>query len=378
MVTFSYIEDYIQFIAGTRSLTNQVTVIWLATPAVNLARYDKSVVNSFAEQIASSTPFTDKQAELARRIAKNYRRQMYRLGVQIPEDVDSLPFKMPLRKVDRSKRMYIKDGKLCVKFPFNTDFINLLKDFARTSDGEVSWHQDNKVWQFALTESCVNWACAFGSATSFEISPELANMAASIIDCENQPYRIELVKTDTGFTITNAPTTLVNYIEEHGGFGLDNESALLDMAAELGYTLSEDLVSTVQYPELLKSKTVHVSSETNDISVIVDYARAYNRFPILSLNTPQTTLDKLSTYFQDDEIIYLAPSSDKIKNQDIVNDNTKLVHVNTNSIKEWQGTMPLVIAYTNMTFGTVKSILLRDAGKVCYYTAYDITYNERT
>ena len=68
----------------------------------------------------------------------------------------------------------------------------------------------------------------------------------------------------------------------------------------------------------------------------------------------------------------------KIKNQDIVNDNTKLVHVNTNSIKEWQGTMPLVIAYTNMTFGTVKSILLRDAGKVCYYTAYDITYNERT
>ena len=380
MVKFLYIEEYIQFIAGTRSLTNQITAVWLTEPAVSLARYDKSVVSSFAEQISVNNPFTDKQAELARRIVGNYRRQLHRLGVDVPEDIISMPFKMPLRVVDRTKRVYIKEGKLCMQFPYTTDLINPIKEFANDSDGTVAWNHDSKVWQFALTESCVNWACAFGTASSFDISPEVASMAASIVDCENQPYCIELVKTDDGFTITNAPTAMVNYVEEHGGFGLGNELALLDMAAELGYIISHKLLATAKHAEMLKLKCTHVSSETNDISVIVDYARTYNKFPIVSLNSTSTGVDYLSnlnSQFQDDEIVYLSGPVRKSQNRTIT-ENTKLIHVDMKSIKAWQGTIPLVITYTSMTFGAIKSILLRDAGKICYYTAYDIKYNERS
>jgi hypothetical protein len=380
MVKFLYIEEYIQFIAGTRSLTNQVTAVWLTEPAVSLARYDKSVISSFAEQISVNNPFTDKQAELARRIVGNYRRQLQRLGVEVPEDITIVPFNMPLRVVDRTKRIYIKEGKLCMQFPYSTDLINPIKEFANDSEGTVTWNHDNKVWQFALTESCVNWACAFGTATSFDISPDVASMAASIVDCEKQPYCIELIKTSNGFTITNAPTAMVNYVEEHGGFGLGNELALLDMAAELGYTISHKLLAIAKHAEMLKLKCTHVSSETNDISVIVDYARTYHKFPIVSLNSTSTGanyLNNLNSQFQDDEIVYLSGPVRKSQNRTITK-NTKLIHVDMKSIKAWQGAMPLVITYTSMTFGAIKSILLRDAGKICYYTAYDIKYNERS
>jgi hypothetical protein len=377
MVTFSYIEEYLQFIAGTRSLTNQITLSWLAQPVISLARYDKSVVASFAEQIANSIPFTDRQAELARRLVKNYRRQLHRLGVQVPDDVTQLPFKLPLRTVDRTKRMYIKDGRLCMQFPYSVDLINSIKEFSSSSEGNVAWDPDNKVWQFALTESCVNWAHAFGTATSFEITPDIAKLAADIIVCEQQPYEIKLVKTGAGFSITNAPPPMLEYIEERGGLGLDNELVLLDLAAEMGYTISDELLETSSHPNFLKSKRVHVSSEHNDVTVIVDYAKTFNKFPIVSLNTVTTGrayLDALNSQFDDDEIVYLTNYTRKGLNRSI-DEKTKLIHVDTTSIKSWTGPMPLAITYTNMTFGAIKSIVLREASKMCYYTACDYTHD---
>ena len=375
MVKFQYIEDYIQFIAGTRDINNKTTTTWLSSPVVSLARYDKSVVASFAEQIENSTGFTDKQSELAKRLVDKYRKQMHKLGVDCIT-VDSIPFRMAIRNVDRTKRISLKDNMLCLNFPYDSEKINQIKEFAKTSEGAVKFIHDQKYWGFALTESCVNWAHAFAKAFDFDIDPAVTELAEKIILVESQPYAIELVKTDTSFAITNAPSSLVEYVEQNGGFGLDNELWLLSMAAQLGYGISLDILATAKCATFLQSNRVHVSSQTQNVSEIIEYAKTYNKFPILSYNSANLGSvyeQELNAHFAEDEICYISTLK---KHKGPMTEKTKLIHIGSQGIKHWDLPIPLLISYNNMSFGSLNSIMLHSAHKVCYYTATNYERDE--
>ena len=368
MVKFQYIEDYIQFIAGTRDINNKTTTTWLSSPAVSLARYDKSVVASFAEQIEQSVGFTDKQADLAKRLVAKYHKQMHKLGVE-SEDVDRIPFKIAIRQVDRTRRLYLKDGHACLNFPYDAEKIQQIREFAKTSEGSVKFVHDHKYWSFAPTESCINWAHAFAKAFDFEIDSAVTELADKIIETESVPYAIELVKTDTGYKITNAAASLIEYVEQHGGFGNDNELWLLSMGAQLGYEISFDLLATAKCPTFLQSNRVHVSSQTQTMSEIVEYAKTYNKFPILSYNSANlgnVYEEELNAHFAEDEICYISTLK---KHSGSLTEKTKLIHIGSQGIKHWDRPIPLLISYNNMSFGSLNSIMLHSAHKVCYYTA---------
>ena len=368
MVKFQYIEDYIQFIAGTRDINNKVTTSWLSSPVVSLARYDKSVVASFAEQIERSVGFTDRQSELAKRLVDKYRKQMHKLGVDC-QDVDTIPFKMQIRVVDRTRRLSLKNDLLCMSFPYEIEKIQTIREFSKTSEGAVRFDHEQKYWSFALTESCINWAHAFAKAFDFEIEPAVADLFNKIVIAESQPYAIELVKTDKGFEITNAAKSLIEYVNQNGGFGNDNELWLLSMGAQLGYEISFDLLATAKCPTFLQSNRVHVSSQTQKLSDIVEYAKVYNKFPILSYNSANlgnVYEEELNAQFAEDEICYISTLK---KHGGSLTEKTKLIHIGSQGIKYWDRPIPLLISYNNMSFGSLNSIMLHSAHKVCYYTA---------
>ena len=369
MVKFQYIEDYIQFIAGTRDINNKTTTSWLASLVISLARYDKSVVASFAEQIEQSVAFTDRQAELAKRLVDKYRKQMHKLGVDC-EGVDSIPFKFGLRQVDRSQRLYIDSGFVKANFPYKVELIEMIREFAKKSEGSVVFDREQKEWKFAMTESCINWAVAFGKAFGFKISDDVLELFDKIVKSESAAYAIELIRTGDSFEITNAPTALLNYIEQNGGLGLDNSQYLLSMAAQLGYSISLDLLAEAKCATFLQSNKVHVSSQTSRLSEIVEYAKTYNKFPILSYNSANlgkaSDEEELNSHFNEDEICYISTLK---KHAGSVTDKTKLVHIGSQGIKYWTSPIPLLISYSNMSFGSLNSLMLHEAHKVCYYTA---------
>ena len=320
MITFQYIEDYIEFIAGYRDINNRKLVMFDQEPSpLSLARYDVQIVDSLASQTAEkNTAYTDKQAELAKKIVNKYRKQLSQLPkpVAVPENFDK--FRMSIRVIDRSKRAYIADNKINLKFPYDINLINSVK--TQLKQGEVYGHfdHDSKIWQLSITEYTVNWLYTIAEKYECELDDEIKNLYQKILDCEKQPFAIELVDTGSGYDITNAAVTLKEYIvEKCGGFGYDNLLALIDNSTVLGYTIPKDILLkfynsnpelTVMQRLLVIRNNKKFNKDRLTIEDVVNYARVTNRLPVYVY---ATGLPKPNT----DDIKYLRhePTDTEIK-----------------------------------------------------------------
>lgn len=331
MVTFHYIEDYIEFIGGYRDINNRKLGLFDTIPSpVSLARYDIKIVDSLASQTAErNIGYTDKQAELAKKIVVKYRRQLSQLPqpVSVPENISS--YRMAIRQVDRTRRAFIRDDKIILKFPYDADLITAVKIQAKQGDGSGIFLGEEKVWQFGVTESVVNWICAVSEKYNIEVDKSVTDLYVKILDCEQQPYAIELVDTGTGYDIVNATEYLKEYIAVNlGGFGYDNMLALIDNAELLGYTVSKELLLnfyskfrnelTVRQRLCVARRQRYFSKNKLGLEEIVEYARRTNRLPVYVY---ATGLPKPST----DEVKYLRQETVDTKIKCLVSESRLLV-----------------------------------------------------
>ena len=346
-------------------------------PPVTLARYDRSPILSFVAQIATGTGFTDRQSQLALRLLTTYRRQLANVGVDVTGIIAAPRFKTALRQIDRSKSVTLDtaDNTIALKFPFSSVHIETIREFAESSEGAVYFDRDVKLWKFALTESCVNFAVAFGASAGFDVQDELTAFADAITAEGERAFAIQLQPTDTGLTITNASTALLEYVTANNGLTQDNILWLVDSATKLGYTVSPQTLDTVLHAEFANSFEIKLKKQNGALARLVDYAHAYNKFPIVSYQheTTDAMQKEINQFFNSDEIVDLVrglPSTP-------ITEKTKVIHViRGTSYKALPDTIPLLLCYTNMMFGGVKSMMVQNADKVCYYC--DTFYSEKT
>lgn len=310
--TFTYVEDYIEFIAGHRDVSGKLYGLFNTVPSpISLARYDVSIVESFASQTADlSKSYTDKQSALAVKIVDKYRRQLANLPtpVYVPEVLDK--FRFGIRQVDRTKSIYIENNQFVAKFPYDTKLIDLLKTQTKSGQGSAKFDQEAKVWRLGMTEHMLNWLVAIAPSNGFTVSEQVTQMHNALLAVEQTPYAIELVKGETEFSITNAPNSLVEYVNEHlGGFGLDNEIALYDNAELLGYKVDPVAVSALfdehgfNLTSMIAFKKYSFTKGQCTIDEVVEYAKMVNRLPV---HVYTTGLPKENT----DEIVYLNRNVD--------------------------------------------------------------------
>lgn len=298
MQIFDYIEDYIEFIAGYRELNGTKLSMWNGKPSpISLARYDVGIIESFAQQLDNAKAFTDKQAELAKKIVLKYRKQLLTLNVEIPDPVPG--YRLGIRQVDRIKRIDINNDQIVVRFPYDTELIGIMRTQSKESNGSVKFSQEEKVWRLGLTEHNVNFAVTIGTANQFEVTEDVFALFEKIVQIEAQPYAIELIKTDTGFDVTNCPDSLRSYINESlGGFSTSNLITLVDQSSVLGYTVSTDILNELvhehgeQFTEWLVSRSITANKELVSIDMILDYARRVKRDPVYVYDTSLTTSEK--------------------------------------------------------------------------------------
>jgi hypothetical protein len=306
--TFKHIEEYIEFIGGYRTVDGKRLGLFDQVPTpLSLARYDVSVISSLASQTSElNNPYTDKQSALALRLVDKYRRQLAALNpsVIVPENIASLPFRLGIRYVDRSKSVFIEDNKFIVRFPYDTKLIDLIKKQLKDGMGSGKFNNDRKVWQLAMTEHMLNWIMAICPDNGFNVSDDVKALYDKLLACEEQEYKIELDIVGSEVVISNAPSGMLDYINDHlGGMSIDNLLLLVDNSQVLGYTISDAVneIIRAQYPEFeqfICKRRVSVKKDHNVMDQVLAYARLVNRIP---MHVYDTGLPKKST----DEVTYL-------------------------------------------------------------------------
>ena len=291
--TFTYVEDYIEFIGGHRNITGKhLGLFETTTSPISLARYDVQIVESFCNQVLfDCKPYTDKQSELAVKIVSKYRKQLLQLStpVVLPESLNQ--FRLGIRTIDRTKSVTIEDGQFVVKFPYDTKLIDLVKKQLKEGQGSTQFDADKKVWRLAQTESMLNWIMAVAPMNEFVISNEVTELYDAMVAVEQQPYAIELQVRDGRLTVSNAEDSLIDYINEHlGGFDIDNLLTLADNSEVLGYTIDPDICTALESVygplwKLISNRYATFKKSEITMEYLIGYAKLVNRLPVYVYET---------------------------------------------------------------------------------------------
>lgn len=382
MKKFATVEDYIEVINGDRDPnTGKIYGLFDSTPPiVSLARYDVSILSSMSQATQSGRALTDRQAELAVKLVLKYRRQLEKIAIDV-SPVEHPTYRLGIRQIDRRRLLYIDGNSIVLKFPYDTTLINDLRDLAKISQGRWRFDADNKSWALALTETNVVAANGFAHNNQFEIAAEFVEYIRAVEQCEQIPYEIKLVEQDGHLTITNAPNSLKEAVDNWCGFDPNNLDLLIDAAPVYGYTVDETLLldTVVKHgPRVTNLMTAQESkfAPTSDESVFQDlitYANISGRYPIYVYEPDMSgrLLESfVKSHFADTDVHLtqtLRPVTPTV--------HLKVIYFNKFS-SLWDQPVPLLISGQGMMHGGDKSVLLQRAEKVVYFATE--VYNANT
>jgi hypothetical protein len=381
MLTYPYVEDYLEVLAGYDPSTTTMVIFPTKKDIISLARYDYQIVDSMANATMFGGSLTDRQGELVIKLVLKYRRQFTKVGIDITP-VENPQWRVPLRKIDRARSLWIEDGNLLIKFPYDQDQINELREFKSDSQGSAKWNNHKKVWQFGITEYNVNWLVSWAQSKDFSIQPDVIDLFNQILACEAQPYSIELVNTEHGLTITNASDSLLEYIDSHvGGLTQDNLVKLIDYAGVLGYTVSSSLLEessrtwgmALEYIGTKHKSHISPLDNPNAWDWVLDYAELTQRYPICVYDPGLITDELVLERFSEQDIVRFDHNG-KTKTSDYDPYNVKIIYARKIP-GAWEFPVPLLVSTTEMMYGGKRLEWLNRAEKIVYLTDTKITEN---
>jgi len=298
--TFSYVEEYIEFIAGYIDINGFVYSIFdTILPVISLSRNDNRIIESLSHQTLNlELAYTDRQAELAKKLIVKYRRQLESMSIIVPDVLDN--YRMGIRQIDRTKKAWIENDKIILKFPFDVKLIDLIKKEQQISQGQITFKPETKTWELSITEYAINFIIACSEIHSFDVSDDIKMLFHKILEVEKSNYKIELLDDSSGIDVINADKNLLEYLQNTvGSFNEANILGLIDQSSVLGYTVDESIIekqlsecSTLTRDLILKRR-IHVESSTEIIDAILDYARKFKRTPVYCY-TKLITLNEVS------------------------------------------------------------------------------------
>jgi hypothetical protein len=376
-----FVEDYIEIIAGYREPNGKSNnnIFTVHEPLISLARYDMKVVPSLAEQTMNQKQgYTDKQARLAADLVLKYERQLAKHGVDVAP-VRAPQYRMPIRQIDRTSRIWIADNFIKIKFPYNLEQINQVREVARESQGRVRFDNQQRCHNIALTEWNLNWFYLFAQNNMFEIDPGVTALMDLVMAREQVPYAVELQYQSGELIISNAADSLIDYINDYlGGMSPDNVLRLIDWAPILGYTVSKDIADVIiqefgtRFWSLCANRQLKVDTATsqNLVHDLIEYARATDRFPIFVFEPDMSS--RLQAEFE-----RLLPGQVTVlgKETDIATTSARVIYT-TRIPRRSIDRIPLMISSAGMLHGGDRQMWIQTAEKVVYFTK-DV-YNKNT
>lgn len=373
-----YIEDYLELIADVAGFPygkpNTITV--------TLARYDVQIVHSMAAQTSQGIPLTDRQALLAHKLVVKYRRQLASNGLDLGVHEDNAVFRLPVRFIDRSRDIKLKDNLIYIRFPYDDALVNELKQSAKDTPGGLRFDVATKMWVATVTEPRLIWLQHLVGKYNFEPDDQIVELIEQVTQAQQLEFKIELIAGENGLEITNAESSLIDYINENlNGFGLDNLVRLIDNSSILGYTVSAELEQYAEFKfgssvqNLLLNKAAHLPlSKPNALEDIVEYADVSHRWPVFVFENTSSVVSEqveqeLLRVFKPEEILYVKPGQRKMP--DVAGYRCVYLHHWSSS---WDLKIPLLVTMTALMVGVKKIQIVQRSEKVVFGT--EVVYNQ--
>lgn len=367
MKQYPHVEDYIELLAGYEPNN----MFGNAALKFSLARYDVAIIESMATATMwNSQPYTDRQGELALKLIVKYKRQFANQGIDITTVEENPVWRNPLRKIDRSQRVWQEGDAIHVRFPYNQPMIEEIRTYAKTSTGTAKWMHEEKVWRFGLTEQNLCWLVIWGTQHRLDIDSTVSILYEKIIECEQQPYEIKLVKIKDGHTIINAAQSLLDYIEtELGGFGSNNVNQLVDYAGILGYTVDDDIQADSVIQQFGLKQNYNIEPIPENLIAVLDYAKTADRFPVLIYHPAGAignTLDLaiLHEMFKSEEIVHIRLDG-QLPSRLTDIEHAKVIYVEKFP-QQLLKRVPLLVSFQELLYGSNKQSWLYAAERTIY------------
>ncbi len=380
MKTLSTVEDYLEVIAGKRntdgSLPNNNTLLFLGfhefKPIISLARYDVNFLDSVTDATLGGAALTDRQAELALRIINKYTRQLASQQIDSSGISHAPVYRKPLRVIDRTRTVNIKNGEIFIHFPYEQKLIDFIRENAKDSQGHVRFDKEQKAWRVGLTEYNVNWVCAFAQQHEFTIGTELNNAMTEILSVEHNRHAIELIVKDNSLHISHAPNALLEQLGNvENQFSWDQLASLVDQSSVLGYTVHND-VATEYNQQFGTDVSIMLAARTYDFKdhnwtnleqSVLNYARLVDRFPIVVFD-PQANFGHWEQLVGSENVLNLCKVKPDQERQ-VCQDSTAQVILCNRAVK-YLDRIPLLVSNMGMIVGQDKRIMLDASEKVFY------------
>jgi hypothetical protein len=266
MKKFQFLEQYIEYIANYIDSDGNDTLLFLPkVPHFRLANYDVTVIQSLALQTnVHHLAYTEKQEKLVRKLCATYRRQLNAYNMQEPDE--NTTCKYGIRKMNTDQSVKMVDECIHIVFPFNPEKVSAIKELSKHRAGRWEWRPQEKRWEIAPTELNLIMAVEYGRKFEIPVCDVLSERYDVLIKERETKYVIQLVKTDTGFAIENAADSLNKYVVEHlGGFGKENFYKLVENAATLGITISDEIKADLRQ-QSFEQLIPFIENKTNKIS----------------------------------------------------------------------------------------------------------------
>ena len=374
MKKYDTVEDYLEVLAGYRDpVSGKLSNNWFLgfNPIISLARYDVDVLTSMSEASSQNKALTEKQGTLLCNILLKYQRQLAAKSIDV-SPIENPVWRIPLRKMDYTRSLSLKDDKIAVRFPFDTKLIDEMKSFRSQSQGGSAFDREAKMWMVALTEFNLNWLHTWASSNSFIIDPEIEFMNNLILEAEKVPHPIELRFGETQLEITNAPASLIEYVNEHcGGFSHDNLLPLLDATGILGVSVETALQEVVNAQwgyhtmVLASNKEVQIKPLADDAmdkyAQVLEYAVSVNRLPVI-IYEPDTSYklwNKLTTLYPKEDIFEV-----KGQKRPTIPETAKFVYT-TVPLRNLDR-VPMMVTGSGMIYGGDKQMMTQRSEKVVF------------
>ena len=353
------IEDLLEILAGLKDQAK-----------IEIDSSDVTITHSIARQVFKGVALTDRQHVLMKEKLLAYREQFTALDYDFDRALDCL--RMPLREIDRSRWIKITDSLgtntvyesssapfIAVRFVFNKKLIGRL-DSLNLKIKEKHYDKQEKIRYYELTEYNLFHIVETLKDSNFEISDEAERLYNEIKEMNDN--KKNYVPGIYGFKLENLSDKAVDYmISSIGEPSVETLSLYNDRRFVYGlehfdeqdlYQSMADLLPLTKKLIQRESTSVFVHKDRYSLSNIIESLIELQRFPLLILlqsNTAADDIVQLHSLFKniipDEEQTVLfrlensniegAQFNEYVKKNNLnnlVDNNTKIVYINTNKL----------------------------------------------